>query len=184
MCGSDISIQSSCARCGDPIHVRTEDRGRGLARVSPATTVVWYDFAYSGCAASSCCPTIAFFCQDDHLRHWLEAQALRRRGMGLSMSEALEVDGVVAASRRAARLLAPGSGCSLAVPGQDESRPLIPACYGGLAATLNSWSPHNRSDLRHRSCGAPRRRFGYIEPGAALWRPVGTQSPRPRFRRD
>lgn len=91
MCGSDISVQSSCSLCSDPIHVRTEDRGRRLAEVSPATTVVWYDFAYSGCAAASCCPTIAFFCQADHLRQWLEAQEPRRHGARLAIDEALEV---------------------------------------------------------------------------------------------
>lgn len=91
MCESDISIQSSCARCGDPIHVRTEDRGRRLAHVAPATTVVWYDFAFSSCAAVSSCPTISFFCRDDHLRQWLETETPRRQGVCLSIAEALEV---------------------------------------------------------------------------------------------
>lgn len=91
MCESDVSIRSSCALCSDPVHVRTEDRGRGLAHVSPAMTVAWYDFAYSGYAAASCCPTIAFFCRDDHLRQWMETQTPRRHGARLAIGEALEV---------------------------------------------------------------------------------------------
>lgn len=91
MCDSDISVRSRCALCDDPIHVHTEDRGQTLGGVSPASTVVWYDFAYSGCAAASCCPTIAFFCQDGHLQQWLESQGPPRRGVRLSIGEALEV---------------------------------------------------------------------------------------------
>lgn len=104
MYGTDISVQSACALCDDAMHVTTADMGRTLAEISPASTVVWYDFSYSGSAAASCCRTIAFFCQDNHLRRWLDAQAPSRRGMRLSMSEALEVGraifGPVLAPRR------------------------------------------------------------------------------------
>ena len=90
MYGTDISVRSACALCGNAIHVTTQDTGRTLAKVSPAGAVVWYDFAYAGSAATSCCPTITFFCDDDHLRQWLNSQA-PRQGMRLLMSEALEV---------------------------------------------------------------------------------------------
>ena len=77
---SDVSIQSACALCGDGIRVATEDMGRRLVEVSPASAVVWYDFAYADSAAVSCCPTIAYFCKDDHLRQWLVSKC--RAGAG------------------------------------------------------------------------------------------------------
>ncbi len=88
---TDVSIQSACALCDNAIHVATSDAGRTLAEVSPPSAVVWYDFAYSDSAAASCCPAIAFFCQDHHLRRWLDAQTPRRHGMPLSMRAVLEL---------------------------------------------------------------------------------------------
>lgn len=88
---TDVAIESACRFCGDAVHVATADNGLALAKVSPEGAVVWYDFAYGGSAAASCCPTIAFFCSDDHLQRWADAQLPSRDGMRLSMSEALEV---------------------------------------------------------------------------------------------
>jgi hypothetical protein len=53
--------------------------------------MVWYDFAYDGSAAASCCPSIAFFCSPSHLQLWQEASTNSRAGVRLSMGEALEV---------------------------------------------------------------------------------------------
>ena len=88
---SDVAVESSCRLCGAEIHITTTMEGRALGSVSPAEAIVWYDFSYRGSAAASCCPTIAFFCSDEHLRRWLDAQSPRRNGMRLSIAEALEV---------------------------------------------------------------------------------------------
>ncbi len=91
MYGADISISSPCRHCGSQIEVTTTEDGRAPKSVAPAGAVVWYDFAYDGCAAGSCCPAIAFFCSDAHLQQWLDAQTPRRDGTGLTVDEALEV---------------------------------------------------------------------------------------------
>ncbi|HEX2135512.1 MAG TPA: organomercurial lyase, partial [Microvirga sp.] len=62
MYGRDIDVESACRWCGGDIRVATADRGRALADVSPPGAVVWYDFAYDGSAAVSCCPAMALFC--------------------------------------------------------------------------------------------------------------------------
>lgn len=88
----DIWIDSSCHCCGAEIRVATRQNGMSLATVSPANTVVWFDAVYSGsCAATSCCPNIAFFCSDDHLQRWISAEAAQRQGYRLSLEEALEL---------------------------------------------------------------------------------------------
>lgn len=75
----DISIESSCQFCNAEIRVVTQRKGAALGSVSPASAVVWYDAVYAaGCAATSCCPSIAFFCSDDHLRRWLASRAPQR----------------------------------------------------------------------------------------------------------
>ncbi|AUD00090.1 mercuric reductase (plasmid) [Bradyrhizobium sp. SK17] len=91
MYGADISISSPCRHCGSQIEVTTTADGRAPKSVAPAGAVVWYDFAYDGCAAGSCCPSIAFFCSDAHLQQWLDVQTPRRDGTGLTVDEALEV---------------------------------------------------------------------------------------------
>lgn len=88
----DISIESSCQFCNAEIRIVTRRKGAALGSVSPASTVVWYDVAYSGgCAATSCCPSIAFFCSDDHLQRWLARRATPRQGYRLSPDDALEM---------------------------------------------------------------------------------------------
>jgi alkylmercury lyase len=85
MCGTDVTIESSCVRCGTPIKLTTAQDGCRLRTISPAHLVVWYDFSsYCDSAASSCCPAIAFFCSDEHL--WSN-----RRGTRLTATGALEV---------------------------------------------------------------------------------------------
>lgn len=88
---TDATVTSCCSFCGAPIAVATTAQGQTLQAAAPAGAVVWLDFAYQGSAAASCCAMIGFFCSDEHLRQWLDAQAERRAGMRLAMDEALEV---------------------------------------------------------------------------------------------
>ena len=88
MCKTDVTIKSSCLRCGTPIQLTTAQGGRCLDTISPTSLVVWYDFSsYCDSAASSCCPAIAFFCCDEHL--W--SSQSDRCGSRLTAHEALEV---------------------------------------------------------------------------------------------
>ena len=88
MCRTDVTIQSSCLRCGTPIKLATTQDGRSLRTISPTNLVVWYDFSsYRDSAASSCCSAIAFFCSDEHL--WSSQSG--PRGSRLTANEALEV---------------------------------------------------------------------------------------------
>jgi hypothetical protein len=89
---TDITISSPCRRCGATVHVRTAAQGKSLYSVVPSGAVVWYDFAYDGSAAASCCPAITFFCSDEHMQQWLNEETLRRIGIGLTVEEAPEVD--------------------------------------------------------------------------------------------
>jgi hypothetical protein len=91
MYSTDITISSPCRRCGATVHVRTAAEGKSLNSVVPSGAVVWYDFAYDGNAAASCCPAITFFCSGEHMQQWLNEQTLRRSGIGLTVEEALEV---------------------------------------------------------------------------------------------
>lgn len=91
MLQTDIVISSTCHRCGEAVQVVTTGKGRALRKVAPVDAVVWYDFAYDGSAATSCCPAIAFFCSDEHRRLWVESQMPKRSGIGLAMDEALQV---------------------------------------------------------------------------------------------
>ena len=88
---ADTAISSGCHDCGETVHVRTAAKGRALANVFPASSVVWYDFAYDGSAAVSCCPAIVFFCSDEHLQRWLNTQTPERNGLRLNVDEALQV---------------------------------------------------------------------------------------------
>lgn len=72
MYGSDIAISSPRRHCGASIEVRTAEKGKALEGVTPSGAVVWHDFAYGGSAATSSCPSIAFFCSNQHLDQWLD----------------------------------------------------------------------------------------------------------------
>jgi len=90
MYGTEAIIRSQCRHCGVAICVRTTAAGQVLGSVEPSGAVVWYDFAYEGSAAASCCRSIAFFCSDEHLQRWKPSQA-GRAGTRLAMDEAVEV---------------------------------------------------------------------------------------------
>src|SRR5262249_49498092 len=70
MFGTDVAIESSCPACGGGIEVVTAQGGKSLSYAWPSEAVVWYDLAYSGCAAASCCQSIAFFCSEAQLQQW------------------------------------------------------------------------------------------------------------------
>jgi hypothetical protein len=88
---TDVVIESSCRACTKRIEIGTAQGGKSLSHVRPGHAVVWYDLAYSGRAATSCFPAIAFFCSDAELQHWLSAQSPQRAGYCLTLDEALEV---------------------------------------------------------------------------------------------
>jgi hypothetical protein len=91
MFGTDVVIESSCRACGKRIEIGTAQGGKSLSHARPADAVVWYDLAYSGRAAASCCPAIAFFCSGAELQRWLSGQSPPRAGNLLTLDEALEV---------------------------------------------------------------------------------------------
>ncbi len=88
---TDVVIASSCRNCRSSIEIATAASGKSLGHARPADAIVWYDLAYSGRAAASCCPSIAFFCSDAELQQWLSAESAQRAGYRLSLDEALEV---------------------------------------------------------------------------------------------
>jgi alkylmercury lyase len=88
---ADATIESSCRHCGTSIEISTSQSGRAVSYARPASAVVWYDLAYSQAAATSCCPSIGFFCCDEHLQQWLAGPTTRRAGYRLAIDEALEV---------------------------------------------------------------------------------------------
>jgi alkylmercury lyase len=88
---TDALIESSCRACGSRIEIGTAQGGKSLSHAQPVDAVVWYDLAYSGRAATSCCPSIAFFCSEAELQQRSSAQSPRRAGYLLTLDEALEV---------------------------------------------------------------------------------------------
>lgn len=91
MYGTDVTIVSSCRQCGTPITIATNRKGTELGAIRPAAPVVWYDLGYERCAAMSCCPSIAFFCHEQHCDEWLGTLKAKPAGHGLTLSEAFEV---------------------------------------------------------------------------------------------
>jgi hypothetical protein len=67
--------------------------GRVVSSAEPDDKVVWYDLAYAEAAATSCCPSIGFFCADGHLQQWMAAKNPPRAGTRLTLAEAMEGPG-------------------------------------------------------------------------------------------
>jgi hypothetical protein len=88
---TDVAIISSCRFCQTPISISTANAGRAISTRTPDDTVVWYDLAYAEAAATSCCPSIGFFCSDGHLQQWLATRNPARAGYRLTPAEAMEV---------------------------------------------------------------------------------------------
>ncbi len=92
MLGADVAIESACRFCGAPIRIETCDKGAALADYAPMIAVVWSGIQYSnGCAADSLCTVMAFFCTDEHLQSWRDAQDRKTKGFRLSMDEGLQM---------------------------------------------------------------------------------------------
>lgn len=92
MLGTDVVIESVCRFCGTPIRIETRDKGAALEGYSPTSAVVWSGIQYSdSCAADSLCTVMAFFCTDEHLQSWRDAQDRESKGFRLSMDEGLQV---------------------------------------------------------------------------------------------
>jgi Alkylmercury lyase len=87
---TDALIESSWRACGSRIEIGAQG-GKSLSHAQPVDAVIWYDLAYSGRAATSCCPSIAFFCSEAELQQRSSAQSPRRAGYLLTLDEALEV---------------------------------------------------------------------------------------------
>ncbi len=91
MYGKDADIESACRACGAEIHARTRGHGRALAAVSPEQAVVWSGIEYEdGCAASSLCTVITFFCSDRCLEAWRDSEHPDTKGYRLSIDEAMQ----------------------------------------------------------------------------------------------
>jgi len=92
MVGADVTIESRCRACGAAIRATTKAKGTALGQITPSTTVVWAGIGYKGgCAATSICTTIAFFCTDAHLDEWRRANAPDAKGFRLAPDEAMQV---------------------------------------------------------------------------------------------
>ncbi len=99
MYGRDARVESSCRACGAPITVELGDGGRALDLASPAEPVVWFGLDYeAGCAATSLCTVIAFFCGDRHLQRW-RGDNPGAAGHRLSLAEAFEAAKALFATR-------------------------------------------------------------------------------------
>jgi hypothetical protein len=88
---TDGMITSSCRLCQAPIDITTANAGRIAVSAKPDDAVVWYDLAYAEAAATSCCPSIGFFCSDGHLQQWLATRKPPRAGCRRTLAEAMEV---------------------------------------------------------------------------------------------
>jgi hypothetical protein len=92
MYGTNTLIGSRCRLCRAAIDITTVDHGRRFDTVLPGETVVFAGIGYrGGCAATSLCTTIAFFCRDTHLSEWRSAQPVDASEFRLSIDEAFEV---------------------------------------------------------------------------------------------
>jgi hypothetical protein len=88
---TDVTIASSCRLCQTPINIGTASAGHLVGAAQPGDIMVWYDLVYDHTAAKSCCPSIAFFCSDNHLQQWLALTIPPRAGSRLTLAEAMEV---------------------------------------------------------------------------------------------
>lgn len=88
MLDRDVAVEGTCAECGRGIRIETTARGRRIGDAGPDGACVWAGVRCDGAAAASLCPTIVFFCSDDHRAGW--AANRTGKGVALSLSEALE----------------------------------------------------------------------------------------------
>ncbi len=88
----DTWIESRCRACDARIDIETRGGGARLGAVSPEGTLVWSGVRYEdGCAATSLCTVIAFFCCEEHLGMWRKKNEPETQGYTLSLEEGLQV---------------------------------------------------------------------------------------------
>jgi len=89
MCRDDVAIRSTCRACGNSVAALTQDRGMTLSQIAPANAIVWVGLRQSlGCAASTLCTELLFFCNDEHLARWRNDHGAGHR---LTPEEAFQV---------------------------------------------------------------------------------------------
>ncbi len=99
MYGRDARVESSCRACGAPITVELGAGGSALGPASPAEPVVWFGLDYeAGCAATSLCTVIVFFCGARHFERW-RGDNPGAAGHRLSLAEAFEAAKALFATR-------------------------------------------------------------------------------------
>lgn len=153
MYGTEITVESSCRQCGQRLRFTTADKGRALSDLSRTEAVVWYDLAYSDSAAASCCPAIAFFCSDEHLRRWLNAKTLSARRAWPSVSTACAIQGSSASTVCWCRLSPIPPGLRRSVPGNRTPAPFfgVSPIVGKISRTLPPGNVgfHSSAQIRH-----------------------------------
>lgn len=91
MFGNDTRIETSCRACGAPIHIEIRGDGERLGAVSGDGALVWSGVRYDdGCAATSLCTVLAFFCSEEHLESWRAEHEPETKGYILSLEEGLQ----------------------------------------------------------------------------------------------
>ena len=92
MYGNDTRIESRCRACDATIRIETRGGGVQLGAIAPEGALVWSGVSYEdGCAATSLCTVIAFFCSEEHLEAWREENEPETQGYTLSLDEGLQV---------------------------------------------------------------------------------------------
>jgi mercuric reductase len=92
MCQADIVIESRCRACNLAVRLVTRGMGTALETIDPPTTTTWFGLHYAGgCAATSHCRVIAFFCSDAHLDAWRAEQRPETYGYRLTLDDALQI---------------------------------------------------------------------------------------------
>jgi len=89
MVDGPVRIESACAQCGEPVRVQMS--AERVVEVRPAVPVVVYvagDCCEPGPAVLTRCPSINFFCGDEHASRWQAAHP-ELRGRVLPLAEAI-----------------------------------------------------------------------------------------------
>jgi hypothetical protein len=93
MLDASALIQSGCLRCQMPVEVDVRD-GK-ISKHRPNGLVVWYpERDICGCAATSRCILVNFFCSAEHLEAWCRANP-DKRGTALTLEEAVEAGRII-----------------------------------------------------------------------------------------
>jgi len=85
MLGEAIRISSRCGSCGKGVSIGVRDGVK-----APNGLVVWFGLRRSGHAATTACPSIQFYCSQEHLKRW-RAEDHEEAGVALDLNEAMEL---------------------------------------------------------------------------------------------